>query len=82
LFGQKVSSRSTTVAPLLSLSVRWVNAEKPLKSFTSPAGRLILRVVLPDLIHCLATIGSRYDVRLERISNGTLPATTCAPTSR
>lgn len=58
LFGQNVSVVFTTGAPAASLMVTWRKPGRPEKSFTSPLGRVLVRVFLPSRMICLATTGS------------------------
>jgi hypothetical protein len=59
-----------------------VKSLRPPHPVTIPAGRLT-SFFLPFLITtCLATIGSAYEERVARISNGSRPAITWTPRSK
>lgn len=59
LFGQNASSLVTTVLPAASVTVIRTKPGSPEKSFTSPAGSvLVLGALLPCRMICVATTGS------------------------
>jgi hypothetical protein len=59
-----------------------VKSARPRHPVTIPDGS-VTSCFLPFLsTTCLATIGSAYDLRVARISNGSLPAITLTPRSK
>ncbi len=58
LFGQNDSVRTATVLPAVSRTVTSMKPGSPEKSFTSPSGRVRVRVLVPWRMTWVATTGS------------------------